>query len=148
MNERGPDSDAGGPPPGNQDLEQLKNLLLFLPRLAVLVGKLIVDSEVSGTDKLLLAGVVAYIASPLDIIPDFVPVLGQLDDIYIVALVLLRLMNRSGEAKLRQHWDGPEDIIHLLNLVTDYATRYLPQPVRTAVRNWVDVRAGGPPAGA
>jgi hypothetical protein len=57
-------------------------------------------------------------------------------------------MNRSGEAKLRQHWDGPEDIIHLLNLVTDYATRYLPQPVRTAVRNWVDVRAGGPPAGA
>lgn len=139
---------AGGPLPSGQDLEQLKNLLLFLPRLAVLVGKLVVDPQVSGTDKLLLAGVVVYIASPLDIIPDFVPVLGQLDDIYLVALCLLRLMNRSGEATLRQHWDGPEDIVHLLHTVTDYATRYLPQPVRTAVRNWVDVRDGGPSAGA
>jgi uncharacterized membrane protein YkvA (DUF1232 family) len=110
------------------------------------VGKLVADPEVSGSDKLLLGGVVLYIASPLDIIPDVVPVLGQLDDIYLVALCLLRLMNRSGEAKLRQHWEGPEDIVHLLQVVTDYATRYLPQPVRSAVRHWADVRDAGPAA--
>jgi len=145
-------ADAEPPPqgttPSGTDLDQLKDLLLFLPRLAVLVGKLIADPQVSGTDKLLLGAVVIYIASPLDILPDFIPVLGQLDDIYLVALALLRLLNRSGEGKLRQHWDGPEDIVKLLQTVTDYATRYLPQPVRTAVRNWVDVRGGGPVAGA
>ncbi len=140
------DHHAGLPPAAGQELEQLKNLLLFLPRLAVLVGKLLVDPEVSRTDKLLLGAVVVYIASPLDFIPDFVPVLGQLDDIYLVALCLMRLLNRSGEAKLRAHWDGPEDIVHVLYTVSDYATRYLPRPVRTAVRNWVDVRDSEPPA--
>lgn len=139
---------AEGAPPSGKDLEPLKHVLLFLPRLAVLVGKLIADPEVSGTNKLLLGAVVVYIASPLDILPDIIPVLGQLDDIYLVALVLLRLMNRSGEPKLRQHWDGPEDIVKVLQTVTDFSTRYLPQPVRTAVRDWVDVRDGGPVTGA
>lgn len=139
---------AGGSPPSGADLQQLKNVLLFLPRLAMLVAKLVADPEVSGADKLFLGAVIVYIASPLDILPDIIPVLGQLDDIYLVALCLLRLLNRSGETKLRQHWDGPEDIVKVLHTVTDYATRYLPQPVRTAVRNWVDARDGGPSAAA
>jgi uncharacterized membrane protein YkvA (DUF1232 family) len=119
----------------------MKNVVLFLPRFLALVGKLLVDPEVSGTDKLLLGAVLVYIVSPLDILPDFIPVIGQLDDIYLVALGLLRLLNRSGEAKLRQHWDGPEDIVAILDTVTGVATRYLPQPVRDAVRKWIDARA-------
>ena len=86
------------------------------------------------------AGIV-YIGPPADILPDFIPVLGQLDDIYLVALGLLRLLNRSGEAKLRQHWDGPEDIVGILERVSEVATRYLPAPVRNAVRNWIEARA-------
>jgi uncharacterized membrane protein YkvA (DUF1232 family) len=79
--------------------------------------------------------------SPLDILPDVIPVIGQLDDIYLVALCLLRLMNRSGEAKIRAHWEGPEDIVALLHHVSEIATRYLPEPVRSTVRRWVEARA-------
>jgi uncharacterized membrane protein YkvA (DUF1232 family) len=138
---------AGGRP---SDTEKLRNIVFFLPRLAALVGKLLLDPEVSNLDKALLAAVVVYIASPLDIVPDFVPVLGQLDDIYLVALCLLRLLNRSGPEKLRQHWDGPEDIVQLLGTVTDYATRYLPEGIRGKLRDWVEARAqpGPPPPGA
>lgn len=131
--------------PGSRQWDQLGRVLLFLPRFAVLLGRLLADPEVAALDKVLLGAVIAYIASPLDIIPDIVPVLGQLDDIYLVALCLLRLLNRSGEAKLRQHWDGPEDIVSLVNTVTDVATRYLPEPVRRAVRGWIESRDRGAP---
>jgi len=132
------------PPP--RDDEGLRNLLLFLPRLAKLLAQLVVDAEVATTDKLLLGAAIVYMASPLDIIPDFIPLLGQLDDIYLVALCLLRLMNHSGESKLRQYWDGPEDIVAVLGKITDLATRYLPAPLRVQLRHWVDARSNEPPS--
>lgn len=123
----------------------VRDVIFFLPRLVALIGKLLLDPAVSPLDKLLLGGVVLYIASPIDLLPDFIPVIGQLDDIYLVALSLLRLLNRSGEAKLREHWDGPEDILEFLHKVTDLATRYLPSAVRTSVRGWIEARAGTTP---
>jgi len=143
-NEPQPVEDSGSRP-GPREKEQLRNLVLFLPRLAALLVKLIADSEVSAIDKAMLGAAIIYIASPFDLIPDFVPVIGQLDDIYLVALCLLRLLNRSGSAKLQQYWDGPEDIVQILHTVTDYATRYLPHPVRRAVQRWVERRSGDTP---
>jgi len=130
---------------GPEEKERVRSLLLFLPRLASLLVKLIADSEVSTLDKAMLGAAIVYIASPLDLIPDFVPVIGQLDDIYLVALCLLRLLNRSGPAKLQAYWDGPEDIVQILHRVTDLATRYLPPRVREAVQKWVENRAGDSP---
>ena len=121
--------------------ERWRDLALFVPRLLRLVGRLLVDPEIPLVDKLLLGAAAAYAASPLDIVPDSIPVLGQLDDLYLIALCLLRLMHRSGEAKLRQHWDGPEDIVDLLRSVTDLATRYLPGKIRGHIRNWVETKS-------
>ena len=136
-----------GPESTGPDLEGegLRNLALFVPRFVKLIGRLVVDPEVPAFEKILLGAVILYIVSPLDIIPDSLPVLGQLDDLYLITLCLLRLLNRSGAPKLRQHWQGPEDIVQLLQTVSDYATRYLPEPVRTRIRAWVE--AGGPPSG-
>jgi uncharacterized membrane protein YkvA (DUF1232 family) len=128
--------------------DQIKDLLFFLPRLAALLAKLIADPEVAATDKVLLGAAVLYVMSPIDLLPDIIPVVGQLDDIYLVALCLLRLLNHSGEEKLRQHWDGPEDIVKVLNTITDYSTRYLPAPLRGAVRGWVEARSGDVPPGS
>ena len=148
-------SDAGSTPGGESssptgaEKEKLRNILLFLPRLAALLGRLMIDVEVAATDKALLAAAVLYLASPVDIIPDFLPFLGQLDDIYLVTMCLLRLLNRSGPEKLRQHWDGPEDIVQVLNTVTDFSTRYLPEAIRSKLRSWVEAKAGeGPPPAA
>ena len=140
------DSGATARDGGKQPVPQnLGDLLLFVPRLAVLLGRLIADPQVAGADKMLLVAVVAYIWSPIDIIPDFIPVVGQIDDIYLVAMALLRLINRSGVEKIRQYWDGPEDIVGFLNTVTNLATRYLPEPARHALRGWIDARDTNPP---
>ncbi len=135
--------------PGEQgapasDSERWRHLALFVPRLVQLVWRLLADPEVPLLDKVLLGAAAAYAASPFDIVPDFVPLLGQIDDIYLIAICLLRLMHRSGEAKLRQHWEGPEDIVQLLHTVTDVATRILPGSLRERLRHWVEAGPQAP----
>jgi uncharacterized membrane protein YkvA (DUF1232 family) len=115
-----------------------KDVLLFVPRLVKLVTRLARDPEVSRTDKLLLGAAIAYVASPIDLIPDFIPVVGELDDIYLLALVLLRLSNRGGEEKIRAYWDGPEDILAILESVTRVATFFLPKRIRDLIARAVE----------
>jgi uncharacterized membrane protein YkvA (DUF1232 family) len=91
----------------------------FVPDCVVLVRRLIRDPAVPRSSKLLLAGLVVYLASPIDLVPDFVPVAGQLDDALVLALVLRVVLRRSGAEKLREHWPGPErSLAVLLQLVT------------------------------
>ena len=123
------------------DSERLRDLALFVPRLLKLVWRLVRDAEVPLQEKILLGAAAFYVVGPIDLIPDTIPVIGQLDDVYLITLCLLRLLYRSGEEKIRQHWDGPEDIIQVLHSVTDLATRYLPAAVRGFIRNWVEARS-------
>jgi uncharacterized membrane protein YkvA (DUF1232 family) len=118
----------------SRDLKQKAlDLLLFLPRMAKLLGKIAADPEVSGNDKALVLAALAYLASPIDLVPDFIPVIGELDDIYLVSLVLLRLMNRVGPEKLQAYWDGPENIVALVERVSEVATAILPEKIRRMV---------------
>jgi uncharacterized membrane protein YkvA (DUF1232 family) len=123
----------------SRDMKQKAlDLVLFLPRLAKLLGRIAADPQVSGKDKALVVGALAYLASPIDLIPDFIPVIGELDDIYLIALVLLRLLNRVGPEKLQSYWDGPEDIAALVEKVTEVATAILPEKVRRMVVAKID----------
>jgi len=73
-------------------------LATFVPDCAVLVARLVRDPRVPRRHKLLLAGLAVYLASPIDLVPDFVPVAGQLDDAILLALVLRALVRRGGAA--------------------------------------------------
>jgi len=66
----------------------MKALLLLLPNLAVLLGRLLRDPGVPGTAQVALGAIAAYLASPVDLIPDFMPFVGYLDDVILVALIL------------------------------------------------------------
>ena len=83
-------------------------LVGFIPDCLVLVRRLLGDPRVSRRRKLLLLGLVGYLALPFDLVPDFIPIVGQLDDLIIVALVLRSLVRGDGGALLREHWPGPE----------------------------------------
>lgn len=66
----------------------MKALLLLLPNLAVLLGRLLRDPGVPRTAPVALGAIEAYLASPVDLIPDFMPFVGSLDDVILVALIL------------------------------------------------------------
>ena len=80
----------------------------FVPDCVVLFKRLLSDPRVEWWRKVLLVLVIVYLASPIDLVPDFIPVLGQLDDAILVALVLRGLLRSAGPRLLREHWPGPE----------------------------------------
>lgn len=86
----------------------------LVPDCARLFTRLLRDPAVPRRHRLLLAALVLYLASPIDLIPDFVPVAGQLDDAVLVALVLRRLLRGAGPELVRRHWPGPDETLHLV----------------------------------
>jgi uncharacterized membrane protein YkvA (DUF1232 family) len=86
----------------------------FIPDCIVLVTRLTRDPRVPRPRKLLLLAVVGYLALPFDLIPDFIPVVGQIDDAVLVALVLRHLVRTSGEPLIRELWPGPEQSLELI----------------------------------
>ncbi|HEY3105234.1 MAG TPA: DUF1232 domain-containing protein [Gaiellaceae bacterium] len=89
-------------------------LATFIPDCIVLVSRLARDARVPRRRKLMLLVLVGYLALPFDLVPDFIPIAGQLDDAIIVALVL-RSFVRSGDRDLiRELWPGPEQSLALI----------------------------------
>jgi uncharacterized membrane protein YkvA (DUF1232 family) len=86
----------------------------FIPDCIVLFKRLLADSRIQWWRKALLAGLIGYLAMPIDLIPDFIPVAGQLDDAILVVLVLRTVLRGSGEALLREHWPGPEQSLRVM----------------------------------
>src|SRR5436305_14987136 len=78
----------------------------FVPDCVVLFARLLRDDRLPRRHKLLVAALLPYLAMPFDLIPDFIPVAGQLDDAVIVALVLRRVV-RSGPDLVEDHWPRP-----------------------------------------
>ncbi len=89
----------------------IKNLLMFLPNMVKLLGRLLTDRRVPTIDKALFAAAIIYVIVPLDFIPDVFPFIGQVDDLYLVALTLLRLINHTDETVVRENWSGGGDIV-------------------------------------
>jgi uncharacterized membrane protein YkvA (DUF1232 family) len=93
-------------------------LAAFIPDCLRLFRGLLRDPRVPRSRKLLLVGLVAYLAMPFDLVPDFIPVAGQLDDAIIVALGLRALIRSGGPQLLRDHWPGPEQSLAVLMRLT------------------------------
>ena len=95
----------------------LRDALRLLPDLVRLLRRLAGDRSLPRGVRLRLVMLLAYLASPIDLVPDAVPVLGYVDDVVIVALVLRSVVRRAGEDALRRHWPGsPQGLDVLLQL--------------------------------
>lgn len=86
----------------------------FVPDCVVLFQRLLRDQRVPRGSKLLLGALVLYLLMPLDIVPDFIPVAGQLDDAILAALVLRRLLRSTDVAIVTEHWSGPPTSLALI----------------------------------
>ena len=112
---------------------QLGQMLRALPNLAKLLGRLAVHPDVPAREKAILAATIAYLAMPLDLIPDFIPVLGQVDDLFLVAIVLQRLINSAGEKLVLDNWDGDPKVLSVIQQALEVSTFFLPKRVREAL---------------
>ncbi len=122
---------------------RMGSFLMFLPNLVRLLGRLLTDSRVPTAEKALFVGAIIYVISPIDLIPDIFPFIGQVDDIYLVVLTLVRLINRSSEGVVREHWSGGGDIVALVDSVVSIAPSFLPKRVRRVLETRVELAPAG-----
>lgn len=108
---------------------RMKNLLLFLPNMVALCARLMVDKRVPKTERALFAAAVIYAIIPFDFIPDMIPFVGQIDDLFLIALTLLRLIDRSDDSVVREHWRGGGDIVALAESAATLAPLLMPKRV-------------------
>ncbi|WP_431238645.1 YkvA family protein [Mycolicibacterium aichiense] len=101
----------------------ITDLLRLLPDTVRLLKRLAADRQLPRRIRVVLAGVLIFLASPIDLIPDFIPVLGYADDVIITALAL-RWVTRTAEGALARHWPGTPDGLAALRRLCR-----LPEPV-------------------
>ncbi len=101
----------------------LKEALRLLPDLLRLLRRLAADRNLPRGVRVRLVLLLAYLAIPIDPIPDFIPVLGYADDAILVAVVLRSTVRRAGVDAVRAHWPGSEDGFAALRRITG-----LPEP--------------------
>ena len=122
---------------------RMRNFLMFLPNMVRLSGSLLIDSRVPIAEKALFGAAIIYAISPIDLIPDIFPFIGQVDDIYLIALTLLRLLNYTDEGVVRSHWRGGGDIVALASSVASLAPAFLPQRVTRVLSSRVKLGSAG-----
>ncbi len=104
----------------------------LIPSYVKLLFGLMTDSRVSRMDKLFVVGAAAYIISPIDFIPDFIPFLGEVDDIFLLMLALRRLVDNTGWRVLKDHWQGdPHDLSDInFSAIISAAGFFLPRSIK------------------
>lgn len=107
-----------------------------LPHFVRLLTGLITDRRVAMVDKLLVFGAIAYIVTPIDLIPDFIPFIGEVDDVYLLVIALQRLISNAGRLVLLDHWGGESEDLADLNLrgALAAAAFFLPRRIRRRLR--------------
>ena len=110
--------------------KRTKNILMFIPNMILLCGRLMTDPRVPKTEKALVAAAVVYAVIPLDLIPDMIPFVGQIDDAYLIAITLIRLMDRTDAHVLREHWSGGGNVVELIEAMAMMTAKLLPRRIR------------------
>src|SRR5436189_6230779 len=108
---------------------RMKNLLMFLPNMVALTARMMVDTRVPRTERALFAAAVIYALIPFDFIPDMIPFVGQIDDLFLISLTLLRLIDHTDDMIVREHWRGGGDIVQLAESVATIAPLLMPKGI-------------------
>jgi uncharacterized membrane protein YkvA (DUF1232 family) len=117
-------------PPKAESIQRRQLIMdaaLMLPNLVKLVGRLLKDPRVSRRSKVVLGFAAAYVASPIDLIPEFIPVLGWADDVLLLVYAIDSLIDRAGPVVVEEHWDGPGDLLSMVTDVMGMARNLVPR---------------------
>jgi uncharacterized membrane protein YkvA (DUF1232 family) len=107
-----------------------------LPSYVRLLFGLLRDRRVATIDKVLVGAAIAYILAPVDLIPDWIPFLGEVDDVFLLVTALQRLISNAGRTVVMQYWLGDPAELASTNLrsVLTAAAFFLPRRVRRRLR--------------
>lgn len=109
-----------------------RELLTFVPNVVRLFRGLLRDPRVPVGSKIVLGFAVVWLLSPIDLIPEFIPVLGPLDDVVVAMLAIRHVLRRAGEDVVREHWHGSD--ASLRAIIRAVGVGATPRPSRHRLR--------------
>ncbi len=115
-------------------LEPVRKLAASVPALLKLAYRLVRDPRVPAKRRVFAMGALAYVVSPVDLIPDAIPGLGQTDDVLVLALALRMLMEAAGPEVVAEHWDGAPETLETVDAVVEWGADLVPRSVRRTLR--------------
>lgn len=110
--------------------DKISKGLKAVPDLGKLLMRLARDPRVPRKNKLVFLGIAAYLILPFDFIPDWIPGIGQMDDIILVALGLDAMLNQIPHEILEEHWEGDEDVLATIRSILSFATTFVPERIK------------------
>ena len=113
---------------------QVLEYVLALPDFFILLCRLAVDSRVKISQKVLIGGIIAYVMSPIDLIPDFIPVIGYVDDVVLVVFGLNMILNELDPQILLENWSGKQDVLELMKKTTAAAEDILNKNILSKIK--------------
>jgi uncharacterized membrane protein YkvA (DUF1232 family) len=108
----------------------MKDLLLALPRLGRMLASLAADRDVPTSAKVVLAALAVYLVSPIDLVPDFIPWLGYLDDALLAAVVVDGVLSFIDRPLLLRYWPGSADSLERVAVVARRLARWVPHRIK------------------
>lgn len=106
---------------------------LLIPNILKLVGRLVIDARVPRRAKITLGMAAAYVMSPVDLIPEMIPVVGWADDILILMFAIDSLIDRAGSEIVDEHWDGPGDLLSLVREIVGLSRSVIPKRITSII---------------
>lgn len=124
------------PEPGERrpGLGRLVALVTELPAFGKLLFRMLGDRRVSLADRALFGATLVYLFVPLDVVPDWIPGLGQLDDLLLILVALDRLLYRTDARILLEHWEGDPEVLLDVRGALDRSVDALPGWVKRLLR--------------
>ncbi|HDH02750.1 MAG TPA: DUF1232 domain-containing protein [Actinobacteria bacterium] len=115
----------------------LKDMAMAVPNLAKLLSRLARDPRVPARSKRFAGLMAAYLISPIDLIPDFIPLIGKTDDVVLAAFTINHLIQSAGYEVVREHWDGSDEVLGYLADAVDFIAGLVPRTVRLGLGRWL-----------
>jgi len=116
---------------------KLGEYLFLLPDFFILVSRLALDKRVPSKQKLMVGGIIAYLIMPIDIIPDFIPVIGHVDDLVLVVMGLNMILNDIDPKVISDNWSGEGDVLEQMQKITATAERFLDKTILQRIKKWL-----------
>lgn len=111
----------------------MTQLLRALPNLVRLIARLVGDPMLPRAAKIALAAAVVYLASPLDLIPDFVPIAGYLDDLLLISVVVDGVLNWVDRGLILRYWPGSPDSLERVARAARMLAVWVPGRVKARI---------------
>ena len=123
-------------PPRSGAKRTVSGVIRQIPMYLRLLGGLLTDRRVAPLDKILVGAAVVYILMPLDFIPDFIPFLGEVDDVFLLVTAIQHLISNAGKRVVMDYWQGAAAELDPANLrkVVTAAAFFLPRRMRRRLR--------------